>query len=194
MSHLTEYPFKIAIPLPTDADIGAEMATYLREKGQNYKDGRMMLGAGSLGVPIIELARAVFRVDGVDPKLREFICLRICKLLGGVNPWGPNLRMLDNLNASTAEKEGIQNDGPVTGMDEEAQLIIQATEELTLKGAISDPVLEAMRNRYSDEICRKYIAVMCWYNFFNRYLISTRVPAETDEEVIEKVGDKTMPA
>ncbi|WP_168711643.1 hypothetical protein [Sphingomonas sp. PAMC26645] len=154
----------------------------------------MMLGAGSLGVPIVELARAVFRVEGVDPKIREFIVLRICKLLGGVNPWGPNLRMLDNLHASEAEKEGIQNDGPVTGVDDEAKLILTATEELTLTGAVSDASLQAMRDRYSDETCRKYIAVMCWYNFFNRYLISTRVPAETEQEVIDKVGDNTMPA
>ena len=153
-----------------------------------------MLGTGPAGQAMIELARAVFRIEGVDPKLREFICLRVCKLAGGVNPWGPDLRMLENLKASPDEAEGLQNDGPVTGMDEEASPIMRACDGLTVKGAIQGPTLGEMKVRYGEEICRKYILVMCWYNMFNHFLVGTRVPAETDQEVIEKVGDKTMPA
>jgi hypothetical protein len=194
MPHGTSYPFTVSIPLPTDEEIGEEQARYLKEYGQDYKDGRMMLGAGTIGKPMIELARAVFRVDGVDPKIREFIFLRIAKLLGGVNPLGPNLRMLDNLKATKAEVGGIQNDGPVMGVDEEAALVLQACDEITTTGAVQDPTLARMKDRYSDEVCRKYIVVICWHNMFNRYLVSTRVPAETDQEVTEKVGDKTMPA
>ena len=194
MPHATEYPFKVSIPLPTDEEIGLEQAKYLKEVGADLKDARMMLGAGPAGVEMTKLALAVFRIEGVDPKIREFICLRVCKLVGGVNPWGPNLRMLKNLKASPAEVEGLQNDGPVTGMDEEATLIMQACDELTVKGAIQDPTLAEMKERYSDEICRKYILTICWYNLFNRFLTSTRVPPESDQEIVEKIGDKTMPA
>lgn len=35
MPHLTQYPFKVAIPLPTDDEIGPDMGTFLRKKGQN---------------------------------------------------------------------------------------------------------------------------------------------------------------
>lgn len=192
--HLTAYSFSEFIPLPADEEIGLEQAKYLKEFGANYKDGRMMLGAGPVGRPMIELARAVFRIEGVDPKLREFICLRICKLVGGVNPWGPNLLMLHNLGAPAAEIDGIQNDGPVTGLDEEGTLIMQACDELTTIGAIQDLTLGAMRRRYTDELCRKYILVMSWYNMFNRFLVSTRVPSETEQEIAEKVGTHTMPA
>lgn len=194
MSHLAEYPYEVTIPLPTDDQIGQENAKYLKEFGQNYKDGRMMLYAGPAGKEMIAMARAVFRIEDVEPKIREFICLRICKLVGGVNPWGPNIRMLENLGATKAEIEGIQNDGAVSGLDEEATLMMQACDELTTKGAIQDPTLRKLKDRYHDGLICKYILTMCWYNMFNRYLASTRVPKESDLEVEEKVGNSTLPA
>jgi hypothetical protein len=194
MPHLDSYPFDVTIPLPTDEELGPEAVKYLHEFGRNYKDGRMMLGTGIVGKPMIELARSVFRVEGVDPKIREFVVLRIAKLLGGVNPWGPNLRMLDNLGASDAEKEAIQADGPVAGLDEDATLIMRATEEITVGAGLQDPTLRAMIDRFGNDVARRYIVVICWYNMFNRFLIATRVPAESEQEIVEKVGDQTMPA
>jgi hypothetical protein len=194
MPHLESYPFDVAIPLPTDDELGPEAVAYLHEFGRNYKDGRMMLGTGIVGKPMIELARSVFRVDGVDPKIRQFINQRITKLLGGVNPWGPNLRMLDNLGATAAEKEAIQAGGPVTGLDEDATLVVRATEEITSDRGMQDPTLRALIERFGNDVARRYIVVICWYNMFNRFLIATRVPAESEQEVIEKVGDQTLPA
>jgi hypothetical protein len=193
MPHLDSYPFAVSIPLPTDAELGPDDVKFLHDFGRNYKDGRMMMGTG-VGRPMITLARAVFRVEGVDPKIREFVVLRIAKLLGGVNPWGPNLRMLDNLGATEAEKEGIQNDGPVSGLDEDATLVMRATEEISGTSGLQDATLTALKDRFGDHTARNYIAVICWYNMFNRFLISTRVPAESEQEVIDKVGDQTLPA
>jgi len=194
MPHLTEYPYSVFIPLPTDGQLGPDMTKYLKEKAANWKDGRMMLGAGPAGRAMIELARSVFRIEGVNEKYRQFINLRICKLVGGVNPWDPNIKMLENLKASKQEIDGVQADGPVTGLDEDAALIMRACEELTSMGAIQDPSLAKMKERFGDTLTLRYILVMCWYNMFNRFLVSTRVPKETAEEVAQKVGDKTLPA
>ncbi|HEY9305195.1 MAG TPA: hypothetical protein VIO95_12965, partial [Mycobacterium sp.] len=122
------------------------------------------------------------------------ICLRIAKLLGGVNPWGPNLRMLDNLGATDAEKQGIQNDGAVTGLDDDATLVMLATEQITSNIGLQDTTLAALKERFGDDLTRRYIAVICWYNMFNRFLVSTRVPTESEQEIIDKVGDQTLPA
>lgn len=194
MPHLDAYPFTESIPLPKDDELAPQTVAYLHDFGPNYKDGRMMLGTGGIGRPLIELARAVFRVEGVDPKIREFICLRIAKLLGGVNPWGPNLRMLDNLGATDAEKQGIQNDGPVTGLDDDATLLMLATEQITSNTGLQDATLAALKERFGDDLTHRYIAVICWYNMFNRFLVSTRVPAESEQEIIDKVADQTLPA
>lgn len=194
MSYPTKYPYSEYLDLPTDKDLGLDLATFCHGEAQDLKDGRMMLAAGLVGTDMIKLAKAVFRIPGVDPKIREFIVLRIAHHVGGVNPWLPNLRMLENLQATDAEIKGIMADGAVTGMDEEASLIMQACDEMTLKGCIRDPTLKAMKERYDRNTVCKYILVLAWYNMFNRYVVSTRVPLESAEEVNEKIGTSTRPA
>ncbi|KAH6662792.1 hypothetical protein B0J14DRAFT_631063 [Halenospora varia] len=114
--------------------------------------------------------------------------------VGGVNPWGPNLLMLANLNATEAEIKGLQNDGPITGMDGEATLIMKACDELTLKGCVRDDTLVTMKKRFGDQTVIKYILVLSWYNMFKRFAVSTRVLVENNEEVDEKIGKSTLPA
>ena len=194
MSYPTQYTQKEFVHLPSDEELGLDLSNFCHHEAQNLKDGRMMLSAGLVGTDMIKLAKAVFRIPHVDPKIREFICLRICKHVGGVNPWGPNFRMLENLGATEAEKEGLENDGPVTGMDEEATLIMQACDELTLKGCIADPTLAAMKKRYDNQTVVKYILVLSWYNMFNRFTVSTRVPVESSSEIDEKIGKSKLPA
>lgn len=193
-NHLEEYPYKEFLHLPTNEELGQDLASFCHEDARNLKDGRMMLGAGLVGTDMIKLAKSVFRIPGVDPKIREFIVLRVAKHVGSVNPWGPNIRMLENLGATMAEIEGIQADGPVTGLDEEGTLIMQACDEVTLKGVIQDPTLAKMKKRYDNQTVLKYILVLCWYNMFNRYVTSTRVPKESPEEIDNKIGRSTRPA
>ncbi|KAJ4663363.1 hypothetical protein HRR95_009302 [Exophiala dermatitidis] len=153
-----------------------------------------MLAAGLVGTDMIKLAKSVFRIPGVNPKIREFIVLRVAKHVGGVNPWGPNLRMLENLDATEAEVQGILSDGPVTGMDEESSLIMRACDELTLQGCIQDPTMKRMKERYDRDTICKYVLTLSWYNMFNRYVVSTRVPLENQAEIDEKIGRSTRPA
>jgi len=39
---------------------------------------------------------------------RQFINLQICKLVGGVNPWDPNIKMLENQKASKQEIDRVR--------------------------------------------------------------------------------------
>ncbi|KAJ9131067.1 hypothetical protein NKR23_g11891 [Pleurostoma richardsiae] len=75
--------------------------------------------------------------------------------------------MLKNLGATEAEVKGLLSDGPVTGMDKEASLVMQACDEITLKGAIQDPTMKRMKEK---------------------------VPLESEEEIDEKIGRSTRPA
>jgi hypothetical protein len=144
--------------------------------------------------PVIKLTKSIFRIPGMPPKTRELICLRICKHVGGINPWGPNLRILSNLGATEAEIAGLKKDGPVTGMSEEATLIMKACDELTLKGYVEDETLKAMKAKWDEQMVIKYILVMRWYNMFNRFTVSRRVPVESEKDIDEKIGRSTLPA
>ncbi|EHY61236.1 hypothetical protein HRR83_009579 [Exophiala dermatitidis] len=190
----TSYPYAEYLDLPTDEELGVDLANFCHDEARNLKDGRMMLAAGLVGTDMIKLAKSVFRIPGVNPKIREFIVLRVAKHVGGVNPWGPNLRMLENLDATEAEVQGILSDGPVTGMDEESSLIMRACDELTLQGCIQDPTMKRMKERYDRDTICKYVLTLSWYNMFNRYVVSTRVPLENQAEIDEKIGRSTRPA
>jgi len=188
MSYPTKYPPKEFFILPSDADLDVDLANFRHGEAQNLKDGRMMLAAILVGTDMIKLPKAVFRIPGVNPKIREFIFVRICKHVGGINPSGPNLRLLDNLGATKEEIEGLKSDGLVAGMDEEASLVMRAYGELTLKGRVGDKALRRMNERYDEQTVIKHILVCSWYNMFNRFTVSTRVPVESERDIDEKIG------
>ena len=192
-SYPTSYNASVIIPEPTDAEIGPVRALEVHTIGHNLKDGRMMAGMGDLFVPTAALAASVFRADGIPKKHREFVCLRTAKLLNCPHPWDPNVRVALNTGASLGEIEALTVDGPVTGLDEEATLIVQGVDEMTLTGTLTDATLAAMRARYSDEICRKYVLIFSWYNLFVRYCNGCRVGVESPEEVKQKIGPDVNP-
>lgn len=193
MSHPTSYNASVIIPEPTDKELGLLRATEVKTIGHGLKDGRMMAGMGDLFVPTAALAASVFRAKGVDPKLREFICLRTAKLMNCPHPWDPNVRLAANTGASPAEILALEADGPVTGLDEEALLIVRAVDEITLSGTLTDTTLGELRARYNDEMCRKYILVMSWYNLFTRFCNGCRVGLENPQEVVSKIGSRLNP-
>ncbi len=192
-SHPTEYSAKVVIPEPSDKELGLVRAAEVHTIGHNLKDGRMMAGAGGLFTPTAMLAASIFRVDGIPKKLREFICLRTAKLLDCPHPWDPNVRVAQNNGVSTDEILALQVDGPVTELDEEGNLIVRAVDEITLTGTLSDETLAALRARYSDETCRKYVLMMSWYNMFARFCNGCRVGTENPEEVLQKIGNRVNP-
>ena len=184
---------KVVVPLPTDADLGPEMAKQVTVQGKNLNDIRMVAGTGELGKPIGELAGTIFRVKGVDAKLRQFIVLRIATLLECPNLLGPNAQMAINLGAGKNELEALKAGGPVQGLDKDGTLIMTATDELTAAGTLKDETLTALLERYGNEVCRKYIMVICYYNMFARFFNGTRIPGESAADIAEKVGTRTLP-
>lgn len=192
-SHPTGYSSSVIIPEPTDAELGMVRALEVKTIGHDLKDGRMMAGMGDLFVPTAVLAASVFRAEGIPKKHREFICLRTAKLLNCPHPWLPNVRVAQNTGATIEEIRALTIDGPVTDLDEESNLIVRGADETTLNGTLTDETLSAMRARYTDEICRKYVLIFAWYNLFTRYCNGCRVGLEDPAEVLKKIGNDVNP-
>lgn len=192
-SHPTGYQVSVFIPEPTDAELRVIRATEVKTIGHDLKDGRMMAGMGDLFAPTAALAAAVFRTEGIEKKHREFIVLRTAKLLNCPHPWDPNVRVAQNTGATLDEIEALTVDGPVTGLDEESNLIVRGADEMTLTGTLTDQTLSELRARYSDEICRKFVLVFAWYNLFTRWCNGCRVGLESPDEVVKAIGDDVNP-
>jgi alkylhydroperoxidase family enzyme len=177
-------PWKVAVPLPSDADLSPETKELLSQ-GAPLHVLRMFAGAQDLYPGIFTLIKEIFTAQGVDPKLREIIILRTAYLTNCAYEWEANVVFATNVGLTDEQMALLCTDGPVTGLDPVSNLISRATDEITQQAAISDDALAQLLERFGPSITTKYILAISWFNMLSRFLLSTRVPREMDSAVME---------
>jgi alkylhydroperoxidase family enzyme len=145
----------------------------------------MFAGAQDMYPGIVALIKGVFTSQGVDPKLREIIILRAAYLTNCAYEWEANVVFARNVGLTDEQMALLCTDGPVTGLDPLSNLISRATDEITQQAAISDEALSQLLEQFGPSITTKYIIAISWFNMLSRFLLSTRVPRETDSAVLE---------
>jgi alkylhydroperoxidase family enzyme len=184
----TEYTAKVVIPLPTDD----ELAPANREKlalANDLNVARMLAGTDDMFDSTIGIVRAVFQAKDIDVKVRELIILRSAKLLNCPYEWQANVVLAKNAGCSPAEIDAMGSDGGVTGIDPIYILVMNATDELTTTGTLTDQTLQALLDRYGAVVSRKLVLIIAWFNLLSRFLNGCRVPMETSD----KLGSRTAP-
>jgi alkylhydroperoxidase family enzyme len=183
--HVPQYrPWKVAVPLPSDAELSPETKELLSQ-GAPLHVLRMFAGAQDMYPGIFALIKAVFTAQGVDPKLREIIILRTAYLTNCAYEWEANVVFAKNVGLTDEQMALLCTEGPVTGLDPLSNLISRATDEITQQAAISDDALARLLERFGPSRTTKYITAISWFNMLSRFLLSTRVPRETDSAVLE---------
>lgn len=182
------YKELVQIPLPGDDQLSLK-ARLMLKLGAPLNVSRMFAGTGDMFGPLASLVKAVFEAEGIDPKVRELIVLRCSKLLNCPYEWQANATMGKNVGLSKEQIDAVAADGPVSNVGAEVALICVACDELTLAATLTDETLSSLRAKYSDEICRKLIITIGWFNLLSRFLNACRVPLETED----KVGKRTSP-
>ena len=177
-------PWKVAVPLPGDADLSPETKELLSQ-GAPIHVLRMFAWAQDMFPGIVALIKEVFTTQGVDPKLREIIILRVAYLTNNAYEWEANVVFARNVGLTDEQIALLCTDGPVTGLDPLSNLISRATDEITQQVAISDDALAQLLERFGPSLTTKYILAISWFNMLSRFLLSTRVPRETDSAVLE---------
>jgi alkylhydroperoxidase family enzyme len=145
----------------------------------------MFAGAQDMYPGIVALIKGIFTSQGVDPKLREIIILRTAYLTNCAYEWEANVVFARNVGLTDEQMALLCTDGPVTGLDPLSNLISRATDEITQQADISDDALAQLLERFGPSITTKYILAISWFNMLSRFLLSTRVPRETDSAVLE---------
>ena len=145
----------------------------------------MFAGAQDMYPGIFALIKAVFTAQGVDPKLREIIILRTAYLTNCAYEWEANVVFAKNVGLTDEQMALLCTEGPVTGLDPLSNLISRATDEITQQAAISDDALARLLERFGPSLTTKYITAISWFNMLSRFLLSMRVPRETDSAVLE---------
>ncbi len=179
---------EVAVPLPADADLPAELAERLKALPP-LNVTRMFAATEDMCDGVLALVQAVFTAQGVDPRLREIIVLRTAHLLNVPYEWQANVPMARNVGVTDAEITQIASASPVTGLDATAALICRATDEITMDVALSDHTLQELLVTFGPKLTTKYILEISWFNLLSRFLASTRVPLEQGAPT----ADRTSP-
>jgi alkylhydroperoxidase family enzyme len=189
MSHPINYASKVSIPLPSDIAIEKIIgSTYDPARTLNVL--KMFAGTEDMYEALIGLVSAVFRTEGIDPRMREMIILRAAKILNSPYEWQANAKMAANAGLSVQEIKAAASDGPVLDINPDYVLICRATDELSSTSAtLSDDTLTALLERYGDTLTRKFVLLITWFNLLSRFLNGCRVPLETTD----KIGHRTSP-
>jgi alkylhydroperoxidase/carboxymuconolactone decarboxylase family protein YurZ len=188
MAHPARHTPRVAIPLPSDADVRRIIGkSYDPEKTLNVI--KMFAGTEDLFEATIGLVKATFQAHGIDPKTREMIILRAATVLDAPYEWQANTQMAKNVGLSTKEIDAAASDGPVVGINAEYVLVCKATDELSTSGTLLDETLSELLDRYGEPISRKIVLMIAWFNLLSRFLNGCRVPLETTD----KIGTGTSP-
>jgi alkylhydroperoxidase family enzyme len=168
---------QVVVPLPTDRELSSRTAEILASHPP-INVLRMFALAGDMLPAVLAMVGAVFKAEGIAPRLREIMVLRCAHLLNAPYERQANLVMARNVGLSAEEIEAIGKDGRVRGLDAEGTLICQAADELTF-ATLTDATLKALIDRYGRNVAAKLIIAVGWFNLLSRFLNGTRVPPET---------------
>jgi 4-carboxymuconolactone decarboxylase len=168
----------VVVSLPADRELSSSTAEILA--GHPPINVLRMFGLTEDVLPgVLAMVGAVFKAEGVAPRLREIMVLRCAHLLNVPYERQANLVMARNVGLGAEEIEAIGRDGAVRGLDAEGTLICRVTDELTEYATLTDATLQALVDRYGRNVAAKLILSVAWFNLLSRFLNGTRVPLET---------------
>ncbi|MGO9334913.1 MAG: carboxymuconolactone decarboxylase family protein [Acidimicrobiales bacterium] len=128
--------WRVAVPLPKDEDLPADI---VHELSQNppLNVTRMFAGTLDMAPGVMALIHAVFYAEGIDPRLRQIIILRVAQLLDCTYEWQANVVFAKNVGLTDQQIAQVGIDDEVTGLGPTEDLICRATDEITTDGSLT---------------------------------------------------------
>jgi 4-carboxymuconolactone decarboxylase len=166
------------IPLPTDDELGPEQVKML-SKLPPLNVFRMVAAAPGAGRPFLQLGGAVLS-GALDARRREMAVLRVAHATKASYEWAQHEQLARTAGVTEDEIDAIGGEEPVTGLDEECNLICRVADEITRDVRLSDDALQAIIDRYGPREAAELILLVSYYNMVSRFLESTRVELESE--------------
>jgi hypothetical protein len=170
---------KVAVPLPNDAALAPDIRQRLHQLPA-LNNLRMFANVPHCFLSITSLIDQLFHAGTIDPKLREYMYLRIAIKYGLYYEYRHNLLFCEQLGITDGELTALRSDGPVDQLSADGNLVCTAAEEITERFSVGDETLAALLHRFGAEGACEIILLVSWFNLLIRYVESTRVPYEKD--------------
>jgi alkylhydroperoxidase family enzyme len=184
----TPYSSLVTVPLPSEEDLKRVIGiSYDSDKTLNVM--KMFAGTEDMYPAAIGFIKAVFEAQGVNPKLREMIVLRVATKYHVLYEWQAQSTLARNVGLSPQEIQAAASDDAIEGIDAEYRLAWKATDEICIVGTLCDETLCQLLARYGETVTRKLILIISWFNLLSCFINGCRVPVE----VTDKIGTKAAP-
>ncbi|MEA2625147.1 MAG: hypothetical protein QOD06_1192 [Candidatus Binatota bacterium] len=172
------------VPLPTDDELPPDIRGRLAELPP-LNVIRMMANAPSSFFPFLDFALSIVFAGELDRRKREIAILRVGHVTRSRYEWTQHVTVAKSVGVTDREIAEIAVDGPVTGLDEEGNLLCRVADEISRDVRLSDDALAAILDRYGRRQATELVLCVSYFNMLSRFLESTRVELET-ENVLEK--------
>jgi alkylhydroperoxidase family enzyme len=166
-----------SVPLPDDADLEPEVRELL-SKLPPLNVFRMWANAPANFQPLVEFAFSLLAKSEFDARKREIAILRVAHVTRAGYEWFQHVIVAKRVGVTDEEIEKIAVDGPVTGLDEEGNLLCRVAEEISNDVRLSDDALQQILDRYGTRQATELILCVSYFNMLSRFLESTRVELE----------------
>jgi len=173
------------IPIPRDEDLPPEIREYINKVRQANR-GAINLSNMLCNVPASikefnAMGSTILFKSELEARKREIAVLRIAHITGAAYEWHHHRRLGISVGITEEEIAKIIVDGPVTGLDEQGNLLCRVADEITLDIRLSDEALSMALDIYGPRQTTELILCCCWFNLVSRFLESTGIEIEDPE-------------
>jgi hypothetical protein len=178
---------RVSVPLPEDSELSEEIRQRLGQLPP-LNNLRMFANVPQCFLLITDLINSLFNEGSINPKLREYMYLRIAIKYGLYYEYRHNLLFSLQIGMTESEIDALRTKDKVDGLDEIGNLVCAAAEEITENFSIDDATLSGLMKYFDREKTCEIILLVSWFNMLIRYVESTRVPYERNIESIISGG------
>jgi len=167
----------VVIPLPQDEELSAEIQERLSQLPP-LNVFRMMAKTPANFNSLLEFASTILFSLELDARKREIAVLRVAYTTGSNYEWVQHIQVAKQVGVTDQEIEIIGAEDPVSGLDDEGNLLCRVADEISRDVRLSDQALASIMKLYGERQAAELILCCSYFNMLSRILESTRVPLE----------------
>lgn len=166
------------VHFPEDRDLPADVLARLKSLPPISIYRLLAIVPQSL-IPWTDLTGAIYQCE-LDSRLREIAICRQARSARASYELHQHRQIARNNRVSGDELAAVLSDPVVTSLDEEANLVCQAADELEATATLSDGTQEALYSALGRRQATELILTLSFYCAVARFTNATRAPIEVD--------------
>lgn len=166
------------VEMPEDRDLPSDVLARLQSLPA-ISIYRLLAIVPQSVIPWTDLTSAIYQCE-LDNRIREIAICRQARSARAPYELHQHRQIAHNNGVSEAELTAVLSDPVVTSLDNQANLVCQAADELEASATLSDDTQEALYSTLGLRQATELILILSFYCAVARFTNATRAPIEAD--------------